>query len=118
MWSADVQDPAFRCHDPVVLADDQGLVGDEAPQSRPPALDARHPQGGGALQAVDGDGDVDEVGETISLNLPAGDFLRLAGSVDIQLGVGDADGTPATPIDVTSAIVTIVNCTPKLSSSP
>ena len=36
----------------------------------------------------------------------------------IAMATSDAEGIPATPIEVTSAITTIVNCTPKPSSRP
>ena len=43
-------------------------------------------------------------------------FIRQAPFV--IMATSDADGTPATPMDVSSAISTMVNCTPTLSSSP
>ena len=36
----------------------------------------------------------------------------------IAIATSEAAGTPATPIDVMSAIVTIENCTPNVSSRP
>ena len=34
------------------------------------------------------------------------------------MATSDADGTPATPTEVSRAITTIENCTPNVSSSP
>jgi len=36
----------------------------------------------------------------------------------MAMATSDADGTPATPMDVSKAIATIENCTPKVSSRP